>query len=102
MPVSAAWMRNHQRSTSVMCRTRPSGDSREGNRPLLELAGGQAGALEQQRVTVEVQPGFQCRALTQDEPRLGALHLRSRPCLGLERHGHESSDLCPGFGLEHR
>ena len=34
-------------------------DSREGNRPLLELAGGQAGALEQQRVTVEVQPGFQ-------------------------------------------
>jgi len=33
MPVSAGWMRNHQRSTSVMCRTRPSGDSREGEPP---------------------------------------------------------------------
>ena len=43
------------------------------NRPLLELAGGKARALEQQRVAMEVQPSLQRLALTQDEPRLGAL-----------------------------
>jgi hypothetical protein len=41
------------------------------NRPLLQLAGGQAGALAQQRGAMEVQPRLERLALTQDEPGLG-------------------------------
>src|ERR1035438_4519551 len=63
------------------------GQPRRRNRPLLQLASGQAGALMQQRFAMEVQPSLKSLALTQDEPRVGALHPRSRPCFGHNRHG---------------
>jgi hypothetical protein len=50
-------------------------------------------------VVVEVQSGSQRGALIQDEPRLGALHPRSRPCFVIDRHGHESSDCALASAL---
>src|SRR5215469_6314736 len=63
------------------------GQPRWRNRPLLELAGGQARALAQQGVAMEVQPSLKRLALTQDPSRVGALHLRSGPCFSHARHG---------------
>jgi hypothetical protein len=51
------------------------------NRPVLQLAGRKACALEQERVAMEVQPGLQRLALAQYKPGIGidAFYRRSGP-----------------------